>query len=78
MSAVLDSKLRKALELRTDSPAMLDALDSMATFWSSNTLEAVRHLLQISVFCLTSPLKHHEIILHDNFICMPHKPVNVL
>ena len=43
MSAVLDSKLRKALELRTDSPAMLDALDSMATFWSSNTLEAVRN-----------------------------------
>jgi hypothetical protein len=49
MSAVLDSKLRKALELRTDSPAMLDALDSMSTFWSSNTLEAVRHMFPLSL-----------------------------
>ena len=53
MSAVLDSKLRKALELRTDTPAMVDALDSMASFWSANTLEAVgSHCLYTIIMCI--------------------------
>ena len=46
MSAVLDSKLRKALELRTDSPQMMDALDSISIFWGDNTLAARRGLRQ--------------------------------
>ena len=44
MSLVLEKKLKKVLDLRTDSPAMIDALDSIAPFWGDNTLEARRNL----------------------------------
>ena len=44
MSLVLEKKLKKVLDLRTDSPAMIDALDSIAPFWGDNTLEARRTL----------------------------------
>lgn len=60
MSTVLDSKLRKALELKTDSPAMLDALDSMTGFWGSNTLEARRSLRH--------QLEHQNVLLAEDFI----------
>jgi conserved oligomeric Golgi complex subunit 6 len=60
MSAVLDQKLRKALELRTDTPAMLDALESMSSFWETNTLEARRGLRQ--------QLENQNIQLAEDFI----------
>ena len=60
MSAVLESKLHKALELRTDAPAMLDALESMSSFWGTNTLEARRGLRQ--------QLEHQNVLLAEEFI----------
>lgn len=60
MSAVLDQKLRKALELRTDTPAMLDALESMSLFWDTNTLEARRGLRQ--------QLENQNVQLAEDFI----------
>eukprot|EP00616_Rhizochromulina_sp_CCMP1243_P008845 CAMPEP_0118980786 /NCGR_PEP_ID=MMETSP1173-20130426/29108_1 /TAXON_ID=1034831 /ORGANISM="Rhizochromulina marina cf, Strain CCMP1243" /LENGTH=726 /DNA_ID=CAMNT_0006931157 /DNA_START=89 /DNA_END=2265 /DNA_ORIENTATION=- len=60
MSAVLDQKLKKALELRTDTPVMLEALDSIGEFWESNTLEARRNLRQ--------ELEHQNVALARQFI----------
>ena len=60
MSAVLDSKLRKALDLRTDAPTMTDALDCMAGFWGQNTLEARRGL--------RTQLEHQNVVLAEDFI----------
>jgi len=43
---VVDSRISKVLELRTDSVAMLEALDAISEFYTSNTLEARRSLRQ--------------------------------
>ena len=41
---VLKKKLKRVSELRTDTPAMLDALESLSAFYGDNTVEARRNL----------------------------------
>eukprot|EP00510_Aplanochytrium_minuta_P006040 CAMPEP_0184009698 /NCGR_PEP_ID=MMETSP0954-20121128/2767_1 /TAXON_ID=627963 /ORGANISM="Aplanochytrium sp, Strain PBS07" /LENGTH=127 /DNA_ID=CAMNT_0026289135 /DNA_START=157 /DNA_END=537 /DNA_ORIENTATION=- len=43
---VLEKKLKRVREMKTDSPEMLESLDALATFYvpSGNTLEARRNL----------------------------------
>ena len=43
---VVDSRISKVLELRTDSVPMLEALDAISEFYTANTLEARRSLRQ--------------------------------
>ena len=59
-SAVLDKKLKKVLELRTDTPVMLEALDCISEFWTDNTLEARRGLRH--------ELEHENLVLSNKFI----------
>lgn len=59
-SAVLDKKLKKVLELRTDTPVMLEALDCISEFWTDNTLEARRGLRH--------ELEHENLVLANKFI----------
>lgn len=43
---IIDKKLKKVLEMRTDTPSMLESLDSLSSFYSDsgNTLESRRSL----------------------------------
>lgn len=43
---ILDKKLKKVLEMRTDTPEMLESLDSLSYFYTKegNTLETRRSL----------------------------------
>eukprot|EP00618_Florenciella_parvula_P032517 CAMPEP_0119486988 /NCGR_PEP_ID=MMETSP1344-20130328/13211_1 /TAXON_ID=236787 /ORGANISM="Florenciella parvula, Strain CCMP2471" /LENGTH=355 /DNA_ID=CAMNT_0007521799 /DNA_START=59 /DNA_END=1123 /DNA_ORIENTATION=+ len=59
-SDLLDKKLRKALDLRTDAPAMVEALDSISGFYGENTLEARRGLRH--------ELEHQNVLLATQFI----------
>ena len=48
MARILDKKLKKVLEMRTDSPEFIDSLNALSTFYgqggTGNTLEARRGL----------------------------------
>lgn len=43
---IVDSRINKVLEMRTDTVAMLEALDAISEFYVSNTVEARRALRQ--------------------------------
>lgn len=43
---IVDSRINKVLSMRTDSVAMLEALDSISEFYIVNTVEARRSLRQ--------------------------------
>ena len=59
---VLKKKLKKVTEMRTDSPEMLQALSSLASFYDprSNTLEARR--------MLRADLEHNGLLLAQEFV----------
>lgn len=42
--ALVDARIGKVLALQTDSAAMCEALDSIAEFYTVNTLESRRNL----------------------------------
>eukprot|EP00639_Heterosigma_akashiwo_P023004 CAMPEP_0206417892 /NCGR_PEP_ID=MMETSP0294-20121207/37618_1 /ASSEMBLY_ACC=CAM_ASM_000327 /TAXON_ID=39354 /ORGANISM="Heterosigma akashiwo, Strain CCMP2393" /LENGTH=115 /DNA_ID=CAMNT_0053880835 /DNA_START=11 /DNA_END=355 /DNA_ORIENTATION=+ len=47
MSRVLDKKLKKVLEMRTDTPAMLESLQAISEFYDEgNTFDARKSLRQ--------------------------------
>lgn len=58
---VVDSRISKVLSLRTDSAAMLEALDAISEFYTSNTIESRRSLRQ--------DLEYRNITLAKKFIC---------
>ena len=43
---IVDSRINKVLAMRTDSVAMLEALDAISEFYVANTVEARRALRQ--------------------------------
>ena len=57
---IVDSRINKVLAMRTDSVAMLEALDAISEFYVSNTIEARRALRQ--------DLELHNINLGKKFL----------
>lgn len=45
-SKTVDARISKVLEMRTDSAAMIESLDAISDFYTSNTIEARRSLRQ--------------------------------
>ena len=43
---IVDSRINKILAMRTDSVAMLEALDAISEFYGANTVDARRSLRQ--------------------------------
>lgn len=59
-SKTVDARISKVLEMRTDSAAMIESLDAISGFYTSNTIEARRSLRQ--------SLEYQNLRLAQNFL----------